>query len=341
MQFEELARRALADADVLGARAALARYGGELLPEDRYEDWAEDRRELLRHRHLDLLRLDGHWEAVVDLDPTDEAAHLALMRQHAADGDRHGALRQFERLDRALRRELGVAPSREAVGLRDQLLATNEAPVVRDDGLVGREAEVALAERALRDAAAGRGRTLIVSGPAGVGKTALLDTITARARALSFRVGTGTSAPVEGAWPYAPVVEALANVCRRHPTLLDGLADHHREEIDHALAGTEMPWGGGSSHQKLFVAVGELVRLASATNGLLLTIDDLHDADDASLRLLHYLARSTGSERVCIVLSHRSTPMNETLAETRHSLLDRHGAWAVELGPLGDAMSRR
>ena len=46
------------------------------------------------------------------------------------------------------------------------------------------------------------------------------------------------------AWPYAPVVEALADVCRQHPTLLDGLGDHHRQEIDRALAGAEMAWAG-------------------------------------------------------------------------------------------------
>ena len=44
------------------------------------------------------------------------AAHLALMRRYAAHGDRHAALRQFERMDRTLRRELGVAPGSEAVG---------------------------------------------------------------------------------------------------------------------------------------------------------------------------------------------------------------------------------
>ncbi len=194
-----------------------------------------------------------------------------------------------------------------------------------------------IAERALLDSAAGRSRTLFVGGPAGVGKSSLLAAIAARAKELSFRVGHGTSAPVEGAWPYAPVVEALADVCRRHPTLLDGLADHHREEIDRALAGAEISWTGESSHQQLFVAAAELVRLASATNGLLLTIDDVHDADDASLRLLHYIARSTRDHRVCIVLSHRPAPLTDTLAETRQSLIDRHGATELELGPLGDA----
>ena len=313
VEFEALARRALADADVTTARAALAVYGGDLLPDDRYEDWAEERREQLRLHHLDLLRLDGQWETVVELDPSDEVAHLALMRRHAANGDRHAALRQFERMDRALRRELGVAPGREAIALRDRLLGEHDVVPMNENDLIGRDVELAIAERALLEAAAGRGRTVIVHGVAGVGKSVLIQAISDRAREMSFRVGHGASSPVEGAWPYAPVVEALADMCRKHPTLLDGLADVHREEIDRALGGTEMPWSGGSSHQRLFVAVAELVRLASATHGLLLTIDDVHDADDASLRLVHYLARSTAIR----ARLHRARP--PACADERHA----------------------
>jgi DNA-binding SARP family transcriptional activator/tetratricopeptide (TPR) repeat protein len=337
LRFEELARRALAAGDVTVAREALGLYGGELLPQDRYEPWAGDRREQLRLRHLDLLRLDGQWETLVELDEGDELAHLELMRRHAAKGDRHAALRQFERLDRALCRELGVAPGREAVALRDRLLAEHDVVAPRDGALVGRQRELSIVDGVLVDAAAGRSRALIVVGPAGVGKTALLAAMTDRAKEHNLRVGHGTSAPVEGAWPYAPVVEALADVCRRHPTLLDGLPDRHREEIDRALAGAELPWKGSTSHQQLFVAAAELVRLASATNGLLLTIDDVHDADDGSLRMLHYIARSTREQRVCIVLAHRPAPANPALVETRDSLIGRHGATELELGPLDEA----
>ena len=111
--------------------------------------------------------------------------------------------------------------------------------------------ELSVVDGIVRDVAAGRSRTLIVTGPAGIGKSALLDAMTHRAGALGMRLGHGTSAPVEGAWPYAQVVEALADTCRRHPTLLDGLADHHRGEIDRALAGAESTWSGASTHHRV------------------------------------------------------------------------------------------
>ena len=334
-RFEDLARRALAAGDAAAAREALALYGGELLPADRYEEWAEARRDELRQSHLDLLRLDGRWEAVAELDPADERAHLALMRQHAANGDRHAALRQFERLDRTLRRELGVAPGREASALRDRLLAEPGVFSRHDDPLIGRDLELSAADGALLDAAGGRSRTLIVVGEAGSGKSSLLTVVTARAAELGLAAGHGTAAPVEGAWPYAPVIEALCVLCRQDPALLARLPGRHRDEIDRARNGTPASWAGQSAHQRLFLAAAELVSLAAADRGLLLTIDDVHDADDASLRLLHYLARSAYDQRVCLVLTHRPAPMSQTLAHTRQSLLDRHRAIELELGALG------
>ena len=109
-RFEALTRTALATGDAAAARKALAAYGGELLPTDRYEPWLQERREQLRLRHLELLRLDEAWDALVELDPSDELAHLALMRRHVADGDRHAALRQFERLTRPCTGNSGCAP---------------------------------------------------------------------------------------------------------------------------------------------------------------------------------------------------------------------------------------
>src|SRR5690606_37726800 len=115
------------------------------------------------------------WDILIELDPADETAHVALMRRYAANGDRHSALRQYERLDRHLRTELGVTPGREATALREQLLG-DRTPVRRSPaGLVGRDREVAVLARLVGDVAAGASCTVFVHGPAGIGKSALLQ----------------------------------------------------------------------------------------------------------------------------------------------------------------------
>lgn len=200
--FEELATRALAAGDRTLAREALDLHGGELLPDDRYEDWAAAARDRLWARYVDLLRLDARWDDLLAIDPGDEEAHLALMRHHAARGDHHAALRQFERLDRALRTELGVAPGPEAVALREQLLAARDVtPPGRRSALVGRDAELATIDAALDDAAAGRGRTIVVTGAPGTGTSSLIAEAIARAGDRGMRIAHAVAARVEGAGP--------------------------------------------------------------------------------------------------------------------------------------------
>jgi hypothetical protein len=96
------------------------------------------------------------------------------------------------------------------------------------------------------------------------GKTAPLAGVAAAASAQQMRVGTGVAARIEGDWPYAPVLEALADLCRHHPTLLDGLDDAFRDEIERALSGRQFRWDGQGAHQRQFVAAAELLRLAAA-----------------------------------------------------------------------------
>jgi DNA-binding SARP family transcriptional activator len=114
IRFEQLARVAVAENDADAAWDALAWYRGDLLPGDRYEDWATDRRERLQLRRLDVLRVAGEWRELAELDPTDEQAHVALMRRHLAAGDGAAALRQYDHLERVLERELAVEPGEAA-----------------------------------------------------------------------------------------------------------------------------------------------------------------------------------------------------------------------------------
>ncbi len=310
--FEAAADEALRTGDEDLLRAACDRGRGDLLPEDPYEEWANGPRQRLSQLRTDLLRRLGRWDDLVQLDGTDEEAHLELMRALSARGDRHGALRQFERLDRALAGELGVAPSKEAVALRDALLdagAAEPAPAIEDE-LIGRDDERALISSLLGAVADSKGgHTLLLAGVAGIGKSAVLAWARDTAESRGWRTGHGVAAAIEGAWAYAPILEAVADLGRRHPALLDGLDDNYRAEIERALAGADLHWSGEGGHQRLFVAVAELLRLAAAHHGAMLVLDDLHEADEASLRLTHYLARCATTERIALLIGYRPMPV--------------------------------
>jgi DNA-binding SARP family transcriptional activator len=118
VRFEQLARAALATNDPDAARRALSWYRGELLPGDRYESWATDRRELLHLRRLDVLRVAGEWRELAELDPTDEQAHVELMRRHLAAGHAAAAISQYEHLERMLGRHLSARPGPAAYQAR-------------------------------------------------------------------------------------------------------------------------------------------------------------------------------------------------------------------------------
>ena len=77
--FEALADAARRSDEVADYEAALNAYGGDLLPGDRYEDWAEARRGALRERYVDLLLvLAGALERAGDVARAGERWRQAL-----------------------------------------------------------------------------------------------------------------------------------------------------------------------------------------------------------------------------------------------------------------------
>jgi pimeloyl-ACP methyl ester carboxylesterase len=152
--FETAATEALADGGPAPAAEVVDAYGPELLPADIYAEWAAQPRERLTLLRDRLLRQARRWGELLERDPVDEQAHLELIRELRDAGDPHAALRQFEAMDRALRRELGVGPGPEATRLRDELAAA-----LRDVGKMSR-ADVGRLEQQIRFCRTADGVTL-------------------------------------------------------------------------------------------------------------------------------------------------------------------------------------
>lgn len=259
------------------------------------------------------------------------------MRRFVAEGQRLSTIRQYERLERALTEELGVAPSEEAVALRRQVISEQPDRIT----LIDRTNEREVMQQALDEAQGGAGSFVLLTGVPGIGKTALGEWLIARAESSGWISGRAVAASVDGPGPYAPVLEAIDDLLRSAPELLDNLPATHRAElmrVREAPGSTHDGFGDDDGHQRLFVAVDELVRLASQSRGLVLFIDDVHAADDASLALLHYIARQATRSRLLLVGTARSG-VNTGAMELLRGLVGRQGARELPIGPFGETHS--
>jgi DNA-binding SARP family transcriptional activator len=313
-------------------------YGGELLPDDLYEQWTIGTRARLRERRLAVLRSEGRWDEVLREDPADEEAHRALMRGQVASGDRPAAARQF-RLLRDELAQLGAEPSEETLALQRELM---RGPAVRAARLFhapveGRERELASAYAALRRAAAADGGALLVMGSLGIGKTRLVEAVLAEAEKLGFHTLRGAAHEEEGWTPYAPLVEALDPLVARRPELTGALTESAKAALARLLPSVPRPEGaaeGAVDRHRLFSAVAQLFAQAAPERGVVLVIDDLHAADEATAALVRHLARSAAGERLLVVAGMRDEPLPQGAALVRSSLLERGAAVEVPLGAL-------
>ncbi|GAA2882487.1 hypothetical protein GCM10010472_45740 [Pseudonocardia halophobica] len=197
-EFRRRARTARGSTDPEEIERVLAAGAGELLPEDRYEAWAQPHRDALLAVRTELALAAAecvdHGRAVEILVPVQredglhEPVARALMRALAAGGRHAEALAVFERLRDGIEREFGGVPDPRTRRLYRDLLAGSTVdvePVPADPHnlplevteLIGRGAE--LEETAvLLD----RTRMLTITGPGGAGKTRLAIEIARRRR---------------------------------------------------------------------------------------------------------------------------------------------------------------
>lgn len=161
--------------------------------------------------------------------------------------------------------------------------------------VVGRDSELSRLDRACEAGRDGHGTAICLTGPAGIGKTSLLRAAQRRARQLDV-VTVSTWCWAEGTPPLWPWLDLL--------TQMDVLPD----ETDLARQGI-----------RAFRLVQRAVAAAAARKPLLIAIDDLHNADEATMLLTRYVAERIPGSAAVLLITHR--PPDQALEHDRERRL--------------------
>src|SRR3954465_4267374 len=162
--------------------------------------------------------------------------------------------------------------------------------------MLEREAELAALEAMLGAARSGDGRLVVVEGSAGIGKTRLLAEARALAAAAEFEVLTARGGELEGEFAFGIVRQLFE-------APLAAATEDERNELLSGAAGvsaslfTSAPTtSSGDAAESSFAMLHGLYWLAAnfaSRKPTLLVVDDLHWADEPSLRWLAYFPRRT------------------------------------------------
>jgi DNA-binding SARP family transcriptional activator len=359
-RFDELLERSAHEPTSAARRSlaqALALVRGEVLEDEPYAVWLQDLRNTYQGRvlgvHLDaaeaaLAELDyadalAHTEAAAALDRFSERAHRTQMLALYALGRQHDALGTYRRFRARLDEELGLEPTSETRALEAailrqvDLLALLPRPIhpQRADAdagsvrLLGRTAELAALDRAIREALEGSTKLLVLEGEAGLGKTRLLDELATSL--IGVRVGRATCTELESHLPYVPLAAALR----------EALAGIELDGRRHAALSRILPELGldeGASGFAEVDALEALVDLIAEHAPVVLLLDDVQWADRATIATLSYLQRRCASVPMALVaaLGSEQTPPDHPARRLRPDLLTRlEPLTPAELAPLG------
>ncbi|NEA28006.1 ATP-binding protein, partial [Actinomadura bangladeshensis] len=197
--------------------------------------------------------------------------------------------------------------------------------------LVGRRDALQEIERVL-DAAAGGYGFLAVVGEPGAGKTRLLNELADGAIARKLPFAAGRAAEFEQEMPFGAVVDALDDRLEEHTLGLPAGARRLLGTVFPALADLtgEPAVASPDSHvarYQLHRTVRHLLEDLAEPSGLVLILDDLHWADDATIELLDHLVRHPPRARVLVAVAYRPAQASPRLM----ALVDAAGPQGVRV----------
>lgn len=335
-EFRRISQLALSSSPLIQEQleTAVQLYRGNLLPSKPYDEWTlyvrDELRRLYQNVTISLASLkrekEKYTEAISLLTPllehnlADEFIHRELMRNYAYAGRRHDAIRQYQICIDALDNELGIFPSVETASLYNDLLtgdctvsksattypqipsASTFFPPERSSPFVGRERELKDIVAELKEIPKqGKGKTVLISGDAGVGKTRLTYEVLQMAASLGFITLYGSAYEQEEQLSYQPFIEAFDTYIAQSQRLdiNNPITNFRKSEINEPQ---QAQWA-------LFDSIVSFLNNLASASPVVLVIDNLHSIDETSLGLFHFLVRQTQNSPIAILATYRIDTM--------------------------------
>ena len=310
-----------------------------------FEDWKDEFRARLVPqmrdclvRQMDAARRIGdfptvqrHAERLQDLDPLAEEAIRGIMEARAWASDRSSALKAFARYEAKLADELGAKPGPDLVRMADLLRDGRRSPSrgaipgypparadrrFEPETLIGREREFSVLFDAWHEARRKSPRIVVVTSDPGVGKTTLVNAFASSCQMDGAVVARAQAYDAERELPFAVLGELVKQLASQRaiggadPEALSELT-RISSEILRAFPGVPKPveWSPELTPLRIADAFLKTVTAAAADNPIILVVDDVHAADNASTAILHSVARKLNDTRVLLILTGRTSEL--------------------------------
>ena len=343
-----------------------------------FEHWKDEWRAKLMPRIRDCLvkqmdagrrigdfeSVERHAQLLLDLDPLSDDAVRGVMEARAWVGDRSNALHVYGRFEMRLAEELGAKPSPDLVRIADLLREGRRAATRPDKGgqvserrerrfeaetVIGREREFARLYDAWLAVRRREPRMVALLGDPGVGKTTLTNAFVSTCQMEGAAIARAQAYEAERELPFAVLAELVKQLTLQRaiggadPEALSELT-RVSPEIRTAFPGVPKPAEWAAEVIPLRLADSFLKAVAAATeeSPLVLVVDDVHAADNATVAILHILARKLPRTRLLLILTARSNELR-TVAGPSALLSDGkiEALQTLDLEPLpGEAAER-
>ena len=194
--------------------------------------------------------------------------------------------------------------------------------------LVDREQEIKILRARLDAALRGEGSLVFITGEAGIGKTRLAYELRSYAKLRGAQCLMSKGGEREGAVPYRPWSDIIREYVRWAPPLLvfKAVGTFATElaklvpELGEKLGTipSSAPAPSTQQHVRLYEAVTQFFINISKEVPLVLFLDDLQWLDDASMALLHHMARAITAEHLLVVGAYRHLELEDQRSLSRY-----------------------